>query len=326
MIKLFCIETENTDPWVNLAMEEHLTFREAEGQVILFLWQNAHTVVIGKNQDPWTQCRVETMKEEGCRLARRSSGGGAVYHDLGNLNFSFLARKEWFDKDRQTEVILRALQSLGIRAERNGRNDLTVEGKKFSGHAYTESGPFRCHHGTLMLEVDREKLGRYLQVSEEKLRSKGVDSVRSRVTNLRDYKPDLSLFELKRALKEAFGEVFEGEVIPMEEPRRGDPDLEKRVSKYSSEEWRWGRRIPFDAAYTSRFDWGEVRAELSVSGGEIRDCRIHSDALETEAFPRLEEVLKGQRYERKELQRLSRGFPTGSPERETLEMIAGQME
>lgn len=325
-MKLFCIETENTDPWVNLAMEEHLTFREAEGQVILFLWQNAHTVVIGKNQDPWTQCRIETMKEEGCRLTRRSSGGGAVYHDLGNLNFSFLARDRWFDKDRQTEVILRALQILGIRAEKNGRNDLTVEGKKFSGHAYTESGPFRCHHGTLMLEVDREKLGRYLQVSEEKLRSKGVDSVRSRVTNLREYKPDLSLPELKAALRQAFGEVFGSEVLSMEAPRRGEPDLEERIAKYSSKEWRFGRRIPFDAVYSARFEWGEVRAELSVSGGVIRDCRIHSDALETEITPRLEEVLKGQRYGKKELIRLSEGFPAASPERDTLEMIAGQME
>ena len=326
MTRLFCIETANTNPWVNLAMEEHLTFSEEEGQVVLFLWQNAHTVVIGKNQDPWRECRVEAMKADDCYLARRSSGGGAVYHDLGNLNFSFLARVGWFDKDRQTEVILKAMQSLGIPAEKTGRNDLTIEGRKFSGHAYSQSGPYCCHHGTLMLNVDGEKMSRYLNVSTRKLKSKGVASVKSRVTNLIDEKPGLTIDQLKEALKQAFQEVYGGTLTELPEPRRGDPDLEERIARYSSDEWRWGRKIPFDAAFSDRFDWGEVQVELHVTGGVIRDSRIRTDSLETEAFPRMEEFLKGKSYGKEELCRLAKGFAAGSPERDILELITDGME
>ena len=171
------IVTDCTDPYINLATEEYLTFNAKEQEIILFLWQNAHTVVIGRNQNPWKECRVEAIKKDDCRLARRISGGGAVYHDLGNLNFTFIAREGLYDIAKQTDVILKACRLLGIDAEKNGRNDLTIDGMKFSGHAYFQSGSYCYHHGTIMMDVRTEDMAKYLNVSKAKLKSKGVDSV-----------------------------------------------------------------------------------------------------------------------------------------------------
>lgn len=320
------VRTDCTDPWTNLAMEEYLTFRAREGQVLLFLWQNARTVVIGRNQDPWRECRVETMKEEDCKLARRISGGGAVYHDLGNLNFTFIARDGWFDVDRQTEVILQAVRKLGIDAERNGRNDLTAEGRKFSGHAYYQSGPYRYHHGTIMLDVDGGELAKYLNVSAAKLASKGVASVRSRVANLAEFRPGLTRLEMERSLLEAFEEVYgqKAEEIPL--PQTSGPELRKLIEKYSSEEWRYGRKIPFDVSFEGRFGWGGAEARIEAAGGRIREARVFTDALDTELFRQLEEDLKGTRYDRETLREIAKGYGAEEPPRAVLDMIIRQMQ
>jgi len=181
------VKTDCVDPYINLAAEEHMTMNAEEGTVTLFLWQNAKTVVIGRNQNPWKECDVEAIKRDGISLARRISGGGAVYHDMGNLNFTFIAKDGLFDIGRQTDVILLACRLLGVDASKTGRNDLTIDGKKFSGHAYYSSGGYNYHHGTIMMDVAGDDLSKYLRVPEAKLRSKGVASVRSRVTNLREH-------------------------------------------------------------------------------------------------------------------------------------------
>lgn len=334
MVKINYILTNCTDPAKNLATEEYLTFRAAPDEVTLYLWQNANTVVIGRNQNPWKECRLETMREEGCTLARRISGGGAVYHDLGNLNFTFIAQKDLYDVERQTEVILRAVQMLGIDAEKNGRNDLTIEGKKFSGHAYFKQGKYCYHHGTIMVDVNRDVLSRYLNVSAAKLRSKGVDSVRSRVTNLTEYRPGLTIPEMQQALIRAFEEVYgaayrgaSGE--PAEEkplPDEQDPELQKLYQRYQSDEWRFGRKIPFDVEIDNRLDFGSVNIQLHVDGGVIQDARIYSDSLETEVFPQLESLLRGATYKKSALDSLRPDGPEEFQSKEGWDIAAKVIE
>ena len=167
-------------------------------------------MVIGRNQNPWKECRTALLTEEGGHLARRLSGGGAVFHDLGNLNFTFLMPAADYDLPRQLAVIERACQSLGIPAARSGRNDLLAEGRKFSGNAFYQHAGKAYHHGTLMLDVDLEMVQRYLSPSKAKLAAKGVDSVRSRVVNLREFVPDLTIPQLADALIAALAEVYAG--------------------------------------------------------------------------------------------------------------------
>lgn len=207
--RLIWLETDNTYPYRNLAMEEYMTNHVPDGTCILFLWQNRHTVVIGRNQNCWKECRVDFLEEEGGYLVRRLSGGGAVFHDLGNLNFTFIVRKTDYDVERQLQVILEAVRRLGIQAEKTGRNDITVEGRKFSGNAFYQTGDCCYHHGTLLVHADKENMSRYLNVPREKLASKGVSSVKSRVANLDEFCPGLTVDRVKAALAEAFSRYMD---------------------------------------------------------------------------------------------------------------------
>jgi lipoate-protein ligase A len=299
--KLSYIISDDTNPYHNIALEEYLLHNVEEQECILYLWQNRRTVVIGYNQNAWKECRTETLEADGGFLARRLSGGGAVFHDLGNLNFTFLVRKANYDVDKQSEVILRAVQQLGISAERSGRNDLTVDGRKFSGHAFYQTGDCCYHHGTIMIAADTEQMAKYLNVSGEKLKSKGVDSVRSRVGNLTDFKPDLTIEQMKAALLLAFGEVYGGEsenkpeLIP--EERISQAKIAERQAHFGSWEWKYGRKIPFQYEINRRFAWGEMTIQLDVSEGVIRQAAVWSDGLDIE-FPRkLERLLPGVRYQ-----------------------------
>ena len=201
-------ESSGYDPHRNLAIEQHLLEQVKPGQCILYLWQNQNTVVIGRNQNAWKECRTSLLEEEGGHLARRLSGGGAVFHDLGNLNFTFLVSRADYDLDRQFSVIQEAVRSFGIPAEKSGRNDVLSAGRKFSGNAFYRNGTQAYHHGTLLVDVDMQKMGRYLNPSKAKLQSKGVDSVRSRVVNLKEMNPEVTIESLKAAMGQAFSKVY----------------------------------------------------------------------------------------------------------------------
>ena len=177
------------DPHRNLATEAYLTETVPEDTCILYLWQNRHTVVIGRSQTAWRECRTTLLEQEGGVLARRLSGGGAVYHDMGNLNFTFSLPTAEYDLRRQQEVLVAACRRLGIPAECSGRNDILTGGRKFSGSSFYHHGGRSFHNGTLLIDVDMEKLGRYLAPSQGKLERKGVASVRSRVVTLTQVQP-----------------------------------------------------------------------------------------------------------------------------------------
>ena len=197
-----------TDPHRNLALEEYLTDTVGEDTCILYLWQNRHTVVIGRNQNAWQECRTTELSLDGGTLARRLSGGGAVYHDLGNLNFTFSLREADYDLRRQQSVIVEACRLLGIPAEISGRNDILTNGCKFSGNSFYSHAGCAFHNGTLLVNVDMANLGKYLTPSKTKLESKGVASVRSRVINLTELKPDLTIDAMATAMVKAFESVY----------------------------------------------------------------------------------------------------------------------
>ena len=294
MIKrLITIETKSTDPYHNLALEEVLLDFLPQDCCILYLWQNAHTVVIGKNQNAWKECRTEQLSADGGHLVRRASGGGAVYHDLGNLNFTFLVSKEDYDVARQLSVIMQAVATFGIPTEISGRNDVLAAGRKFSGNAFLQRADKCSHHGTILLNVDMQSLGKYLRPSKEKLQAKGVESVESRVVNLTELCPQITVEKLKAALWPAFERVYG---LPAERLSDGQLDGEKlaeTTARYASWDWIYGKTFPFDLSFGKRFSWGEIEFSLSVEGGYIRNLRVFSDALDPYLPEKLELALQG---------------------------------
>ncbi|MDD3254108.1 MAG: lipoate--protein ligase [Lachnospiraceae bacterium] len=344
--------SHETDPYENIALEECLLRHVGEQEVILYLWQNRKTVVIGYNQNPWRECKVEQLTADGGHLVRRLSGGGAVFHDLGNLNFTFVARKQNYDVARQSEVILRAVRSFGIPAVRNGRNDLTADGRKFSGNAFYRTGDRCYHHGTILLRADKAEMSRYLTVSKEKLQSKGVESVRSRVVNLEEYVPELTVEELEQALIRAFGEVYGGSG----ESRSGDDgssfgrgvhsgdsgngrlevfardrlpadELQASRDRFASWEWLYGRRIPFQYETAHRFSWGELVIQTAVSGGIVDQIAVWSDGLDVEFPGKLEALLKGCVYQKQPLmQRIEASGWTSEYKEQAIEAVQWMLE
>lgn len=291
--KIKYIITAETDPYQNLALEETLLKQVSEDEIILYLWQNEKTVVIGKNQNPWKECKIAELEADGGRLVRRLSGGGAVFHDLGNLNFTFLARRENYNVEKQLNVILRAVNQLGIPAEKSGRNDITVDKRKFSGNAFYSDGDHLYHHGTLLVNVNMNMLSNYLNVSKAKLVSKGVESVHSRVTNLTEYRPDLDIERMKKELVAAFGEEYAFEPIKMDITEVDPHEMSKRIEKFSSWDWKYGKKMEFDYFLVNRFSWGDLDLRFAVDSGNITDCVVYSDALETKFFEQFSDVLTG---------------------------------
>ena len=293
---------ESFDPHYNLAVEQYLMESVKEGQCILYLWQNANTVVIGRNQNPWKECRTTLLEEEGGHLARRLSGGGAVYHDLGNLNFTFLMPQSEYDLDRQLEVIRQGAALMGIKAEKNGRNDVTAEGRKFSGNAFYKNGKQAYHHGTLLVDVDMSRMSRYLSPSKAKLQSKGVDSVRSRVVNLKELNPELTVDSLADAMAQAFANVYGLPLHTLSKDALDSNAIGKLTERNRSWEWNFGAKVSFTCSCEERFSWGGIQMNLQVDNGIIRQAKVYSDAMDWQVDPALEHALNGSRFVREELE------------------------
>lgn len=279
IIQTRIIKSLSYDPWVNLALEEHLLEQITEDEVMLYLWLNDNTVVIGRNQNAWKECRHLELEREGGKLARRLSGGGAVFHDLGNLNFTFIMSKDHYNLSKQLSVIIQAVNTLGIKAEFSGRNDLVIEKKKFSGNAYFFSKDSALHHGTILVSSDLAKLSRYLQVSQEKIISKGIDSVQSRVINLTEVSKAVTVDSMIRGMELSFNDIYGGDALEIA-VNRNDFNIEALVQKYSSWEWRLGKSPKFDLSISRRFGWGEVELGFFLINGRIDSVQVFSDALE----------------------------------------------
>ena len=307
-IKLY--ESNSFDPYLNLATEQYLMETVEEDACILFLWQNQNTVVIGKNQNAWKECRTALLQEEGGFLARRLSGGGAVFHDLGNLNFTFLMPQAEYDLDKQFSVIAEAVTLLGLQAERSGRNDVLIDGRKFSGNAFFKHDGKAYHHGTLLIDVDMGKLGRYLNPSKAKLQAKGVDSVRSRVVNLKELSPDITIASMKEAMAKAFAKVYDKPMTVITDKDFDHAAIEALRHRNAGWEWNYGQKLPFSAQWETRFPWGEVQITLSAENGLITGAKVYSDAMDWQLPGQLEALLLGARFEKDDIcSRLQKIYP-----------------
>lgn len=298
-IKIY--QTDSTDPYLNIATEKYLLETVEKGCCILYLWQNQNTVVIGRNQNPWVECRTSLLEEEDGHLARRLSGGGAVFHDLGNLNFTFIMCDEDYDVDRQLSVIQTACADLGITAERSGRNDLLADGQKFSGNAFYHSKGKAYHHGTLLINADMEKLSRYLTPSKAKLEAKGVASVRSRVVNLSQLSPGLTCNDMALHMRNAFSKVYKLPVFDINLSPADSAVIEESAKHLGSWDWLYGPRLPFSFACEDRFFWGSIRLELQVQSGIVQDTRVYTDAMDWQLAEQLQQALTGCRFNLPEL-------------------------
>jgi lipoate-protein ligase A len=295
------VSSSSKDPWFNLSMEEELLNSLNKNQVILFLWQNENTVVIGKNQNPWRECKFKELEADGGKLARRLSGGGAVFHDLGNLNFTLIMDKKLYDLERQLQVILDSVKSFGILAEFSGRNDLVVQGKKFSGNAYYFDEDRAYHHGTILVHSDLSKLAKYLKVSEEKIKSKGIDSVESRVANLEMWRKDIGIEEMKDSIIRNFIKIYG---VPLENDTIGDDFLgkiKKIYDKHASWQWRYAETPDFDVSYSHRFLWGHIEFCFKLQDGYISEVKIYSDAMNFKFIEALADNLRGIHFQKKEI-------------------------
>lgn len=323
----------STDPWFNLAVEECIFRQMPANQKVLYLWRNADTVVIGRGQNPWKECNTRRMEADQVKLARRQSGGGAVFHDLGNTNFTFMAGKPGYDKSVSTGIILHALASLGINASASGRNDLIVQTeqgeRKISGSAYRETPDRGFHHGTLLLSADLSSLANYLNPDPKKLASKGIASVRSRVANLNEIRADIDHEIICEAIQHAFVAYYSSDnsAMPIVEyiSPENMPDLPKFAEQYAiqkSWEWNFGKAPEFTHLLEQRFDWGGVELHFDVHKGHISQVKSYTDSLYPELIEAVEACLVDCIYNHAEVtQRLASlnvQFPTHSVELQQL--------
>ncbi len=270
--------SNSVDPYQNLAIEKHLLDQTPEDCCTLYLWQNQHTVVIGRNQNPWAECRCNLLESGGGKLARRLSGGGAVFHDLGNLNFTFLCSTKNYDLTRQMQIIQKACSLAGIDTELSGRNDILADGKKFSGNAFYNSKGKSYHHGTLLIDADMQAMQHYLTPSKAKLEAKGIKSVKSRVINLAQLSPGLTCQAMTDYMISAFESVYNMKSVLWNSI---DPaEILPLAEYYASWDYLYGNPPPFSFTCEDRFSWGNIQLNIQISKGIISKVKAYTDSMD----------------------------------------------
>jgi lipoate---protein ligase len=292
-MKHYFVTSSQFNPYINLAYEDYMLHTLKEDECLFYLWQNHHTVVIGKNQNAYKECKVDELEASGGYLARRSSGGGAVYHDYGNLNFTFIAPKSNYNLEKNLEVIILALNTFNIHAAFSGRNDIEVEGFKVSGNAFANTNTHSLHHGTLLFDVKMEDLGKYLNVSSVKLSSKGVESVRKRVKNLKEFNPSLSLESLSAALVSSYEKVFDS---PLQSIEMNLSACDHLIAHYSSKAFRLEPFPTFEASLHKKFAFGEVILFIKTHQNIIQSVQVFTDSLIPDLKESLEACLLNQPF------------------------------
>lgn len=298
------IINNNTDPYFNIALEEYCLMNIDIGEDYFILWQDEPSVIIGKNQNTLEEINKEYVDKNNIKVVRRISGGGAVYHDLGNLNFTFITQiknGEKTDFSTYAEPIVKALKDLGVDAKLMGRNDLIVMDKKVSGNAQRLYRKRLMQHGTLLFDLNIEDMVRALDVSMDKIKSKGIKSIRSRVGNIREFlKEDMTIEQFKEFLQRKLSDNYRSEEIFLK-PKDIKAIEESVKNKFATWEWIYGKSPPFNYRSEKRFNGGEIGVLLHVKEGIIRECKFYGDFLSLEDTELAATFLIGLRYDKENI-------------------------
>ncbi|MCH1626840.1 lipoate--protein ligase [Fredinandcohnia quinoae] len=296
-----------TDPRINLAIEEYALKNLNINETYLLFYINEPSIIIGKNQNTIEEINTEYVESNGIHVVRRLSGGGAVYHDLGNLNFSFITKDDgesFHNFQKFTEPVVEALHKLGVNAKLSGRNDIEVEGRKISGNAQFSTKGRMFSHGTLMLNSEIEHVVSALKVKKEKIESKGIKSVRSRVANISEFLEEkITIEQFRELLLRYIFDTTNIDDIPTYELTDEDWKNINELSKerYQNWDWNYGKSPKFNYHHTHRFPVGSIDVRLEVQKGIVENCKIYGDFFGVGDVSEIEDLLIGTRYEKAEL-------------------------
>lgn len=294
-----------TDPRINLAIEEYALKNLDINETYLLFYINEPSIIIGKNQNTIEEINTEYVENNGIHVVRRLSGGGAVYHDLGNLNFSFITKDDGdsFHNFRKfTEPVVNALRKMGVNAELSGRNDLLAEGRKISGNAQFSTRGRMFSHGTLLFDSEIESVVSALNVKKDKIESKGIKSIRSRVANISEFLSNKVTIEEFRSL--LLKNIFEGldeipEYVLTEKDWENIHELSKE--RYQNWDWNYGKSPKFNLQHSHRFPVGQIDVRFEVNKGIIDQCKIYGDFFGVGDVTVIEDKLTGIKYEKSQI-------------------------
>ncbi|MGG0527103.1 lipoate--protein ligase [Bacillus pumilus] len=300
---LFIDNEQHYDPMINLAIEEYcLKYLDPEETYLLF-YINQPSIIIGKNQNTIEEINTKYVEDNGIKVVRRLSGGGAVYHDKGNLNFSFITKDDgdsFHNFKKFTEPVIQALEKLGVKAELSGRNDIMADGRKISGNAQFATRGRIFSHGTLLFDSEIEHVVSALNVKKEKIESKGIKSIRSRVANISELMDQKMTTEEFRKILLSYIFDTNGDV-PQYQLTEKDWEKIHEISRdrYQKWEWNYGRSPKFNLQHSKRFSAGSIDLRLEVKKGMIQDCKVFGDFFGVGDIADIEKRLIGQQYDRK---------------------------
>ncbi|ALS35747.1 lipoate-protein ligase A [Enterococcus rotai] len=302
------VPNENNDPRVNLAIETYLLKEKPLDEPILLFYINDPSIIIGRNQNTIEEINKEYVDEHGIHVVRRLSGGGAVYHDHGNLNFSFIMPDDgnsFRDFAKVTQPIIQALHELGVSgAELKGRNDLVIDDMKFSGNAMYATAGRMFAHGTLMFDSDIDEVVNTLKVRKDKIESKGIKSVRSRVTNIKPFLPaDKQGMTTEEFREDILLKIFGVDSVDQVKTYELTDEDWQKINKISDEyyrnwDWNYGKSPAFNLERHQRFPIGSIDAQMNVEDGEIKEIKIFGDFFGLGEIKDVEEILTGTKYEK----------------------------
>lgn len=297
-----------TDPMVNLAIEEYILENFGEKDTYLLFYINKPSIIIGRNQNTIEEINTDYVEEKGIKVVRRLSGGGAVYHDEQNLNFSFITKDDgesFQNFEKFLKPIIKVLNEMGVPAEAQGRNDMAVEGRKISGNAMFSTKGRMFSHGTLMLDAELEELTKALKVKKEKIESKGIKSIRSRVANISEYLDEkISMDEFKERILKSIFNVDDVNDVPQYVLTEEDWKKIHEISenRYQKWEWNYGKSPAYNVQESHKFPAGLVDVRLDVQKGIIENCKIYGDFFGLGDIKDLEAKLIGIRHDRKAIE------------------------